>query len=519
MIFRSPYPSVAIPDASFSAYVFANLARWADRIAFIDGATGRTLTHRQVYDGARRVAASLARRGLRKGDVVAIVSPNDPDYAIAFHGVALAGGVVTTVNPLNTTHEIAVQLRDADARFAIVATACLRNVQDAATEAGTRMREIFVLGEAAGATPFTELLHDAGDPPAVSIDPAADLLALPYSSGTTGVAKGVMITHRNAVAMFALSEPLAPDLTGHITLALLPFFHCYGMHVLMNGALRRGTTCVTMRRFDLEQFLQLIERHRVTMLTLVPPLVLALAKHPLVAKYDLSSVQMVGCGAAPLDAETQQSAAARLHAEVRQGYGLTEAVVGVTGVPLQGARIKSGSVGPLLPNIEARVVDVTTGEDLGTGVRGELWVRGPNVMRGYLKQPEASAATIDVDGWLHTGDIGMFDEDGHLFIVDRLKELIKYKGFQVAPALLEGILQQHPQVADAAVIGIPDPEAGEVPKAFVVARGAADAEAIMGFVAERVAHYERLHALEFIEAIPKSPSGKILRRLLRERPH
>jgi len=515
MIFHSPYQPVAIPAVPFSEFIFANVANWRDHPAFVDGPTGRTITHGQMHRAARNVGAALQQRGMRKGDVFAIVCPNLPEYGIAFHGAAIAGGVVTTANPLATVEELASQFKDSQAKFVLTTEALVAKVREAA--AGTCVEELFVLWESEDATSFSELMNTDAAAPVVQIDPRADLLMLPYSSGTTGRSKGVMLTHYNAVAMLTQIESLAPDVSGRISLAVLPFFHSYGLQILLNGTLRRGTTCVTMPRFDFANFLQLIQDRRVTSLALVPPIVLALAKHPLVDEFDLSSLSLVGCGAAPLGAALQADASKRLKVPVRQGYGMTEVVVAVTGLPLENAVIKPGSVGPLLPNVEARIVDVVSGTDLGHDERGELLVRGPNVMRGYLNRPAESQAMLQSDGWMHTGDVGYFDTDGHLYIVDRLKELIKYKGYQIAPAHLEAILLEHPTVSDAAVIGVPSDEAGEIPKAFVVLRGSATAEEIIAYVAARVAPHARLRAVEFVAAVPKSPSGKILRRELRER--
>ena len=515
MIFRSPYPPVEIPELSFSEFVFAEVARWHDRAAFIDGLTGRTFSHGEMHRAARNVAAALVQRGMRKGEVFAIVCPNLPEYGIAFHGAAMAGGVVTTANPLATVDELRGQLNDSRAKFVLTAAALVPKAREAAT--GTAVEEIFVLGESDAGTSFAGLMAKDADPPRIPIDPRGDLLMLPYSSGTTGRAKGVMLSHHNAVAMLAQLESLAPDVSGRISLAVLPFFHAYGLQILLNGTLRRGTTCVTMPRFDLPQFLQLIQEWRITSLALVPPIVLALARHPLVDRFDLSSLSLVGSGAAPLGPALQEEASRRLRVPVRQGYGLTEVVVAVTGLPLENPVVKPGSVGPLLPNIEARIVDVESGADLGHDEHGELLVRGPNVMRGYLNRPAESQAMVQADGWMRTGDVGYFDSDGHLYIVDRLKELIKYKGYQVAPAQLEAVLLEHPAIADAAVIGIADEEAGEIPKAFVVRRSAATADEIVAWVAAKVAPHARVRIVEFIDAIPKSPSGKILRRELRER--
>jgi acyl-CoA synthetase (AMP-forming)/AMP-acid ligase II len=298
---------------------------------------------------------------------------------------------------------------------------------------------------------------------------------------------------------------------------VVPFFHCYGMQLLMNEVLRKGATCVTMPRFELAQFLELVQRHRVTRLFVVPPIVVALAKHPLVARYDLSSVLAVGCGAAPLDVAVEHAAGARIGAPIAQGYGMTEASVLIATSTWQPGGAKPGSVGRLLPNMEAKIVDPGSGAELGPNERGEIVIRGPNVMRGYLGRPEETRATIDAAGWMHTGDIAYVDDEGFIFIVDRLKELIKYKGYQIAPAQLEGVLLTHPAVADAVVVGVPDEEAGEVPKAFVALKASAAPDEILAFAAARLAPYERIRAVEIVDAIPRAPSGKLLRRVLRDR--
>jgi acyl-CoA synthetase (AMP-forming)/AMP-acid ligase II len=285
----------------------------------------------------------------------------------------------------------------------------------------------------------------------------------------------------------------------------------------MNCGLRTGATIVTMPRFDLEQFLSIHQEYGVTRSFVAPPIVVAMAKHPLVDSYDMSKLEQVFSGAAPLSAELALEAGKRLGCEVVQGYGMTEMSPVSHLTPV--GQFKPGSVGVTAPNTEMRIVDPLSGEDLGLDADGEIWVRGPQVMLGYLNNAQATASTLDADGWLHTGDIGHVDEDGHVFVVDRLKELIKYKGFQVPPAELEAVLLTHPDVADAAVVGLPDEEAGEIPVAYVVRRAGSEAtaEQIMEFVAGQVAHYKQVRRLEFIDAVPKSASGKILRRELRAR--
>jgi acyl-CoA synthetase (AMP-forming)/AMP-acid ligase II len=515
MIFRSPEPPLVLPEVPLTPFLLERAFERPDKPAFIDGSTGRTLTYRQWADSVRRAAAALAARGLQKGDVVAIYSPNLPEYPIVFHAVSLIGGVNTTVSPLYTAGELAAQLKDAGAKFLFTVPACVTKAQEAARE--SRVEEIFTFGEAEGATPFASLLKADGDPKAVAIDPREDLVVLPYSSGTTGLPKGVMLTHYNLVSnILQANSALRLDDT-HTMLGMLPFFHIYGMVVIMNLALHAGATVVTMMRFEIEPFLEILQKYRVTFAPIVPPVVLALAKHPLVENYRLTSLRVLFSGAAPLRANVAAAAAARLGCDVFQGYGLTETSPVTHGMRVGSTANKPASIGPPVPNTDVRVVNVETGVDCGPNQEGEIWIRGPQVMKGYLNQPEATAATIDGDGWLHTGDIGYADGDGSFFIVDRLKELIKYKGMQIAPAELEAVLLGHPGIADAAVIPIADDDAGQVPKAFVVPRGEVTPAEIMTYVAERVAPYKKLRAIEMIDQIPKSPSGKILRRVLVQR--
>jgi acyl-CoA synthetase (AMP-forming)/AMP-acid ligase II len=511
---RSPFPDVEIPDTPLTDFVLARACELADEPALIDAPTGRTISYGQLAESVRAVAAGLAARGFGKGDVFAHYAPNLPEYAVAFHAVATVGGVNTTANPLLTAEELTRQLRDCGARLVVTVPDQLEKATEAAQAAG--VQEIFVYGEADDTTPFASLLQAVGEPPEVAIDPAEDVVALPYSSGTTGLPKGVMLTHRNLVANICQSvqDRLSED---ERVIAVLPFFHIYGLVWLMNMPLYLGATVVTMPRFDLGEFLRVIQDYRITRAHVVPPIVLALVKHPLVDEFDLSSLQFMGSGAAPLSAELEVACGKRLGCRMAQGYGLTETSPTTHIVTDELAGQMPGSIGPPVPNTECRIVDVATGEDVPAGERGELLIRGPQVMKGYLNNPQATALAIDPDGWLHSGDIATVDEQGSVQIVDRVKELIKYKGYQIAPAELEALLFTHPAIADAAVIGIPDEEAGEVPKAFVVPSAPLTPEEVTAFVAERVAPYKKVNAVEIIEEIPKAPSGKILRRVLIER--
>lgn len=512
IIHHSPMPDVVVPDITITAHVLRKAAELPDRAALVDGSSGRTYTFAELSELVHRFAGGLQARGFAKGDVLALMAPNLPEYAIVFHGVAVAGGTVTTVNPTYGAEEVRFQLQDAGASV-LITIGMFAETAKAAIE-GTKVTEILTLDAADGTTNALDLL--AAEPiEQVPVDLDEDVVVLPYSSGTTGLPKGVMLTHRNLVANALQTEPCISTVEHEVALAFLPFFHIYGMSVLMNLGLSTGATVVTMPRFDLEQALELTQQHRVTRFYAVPPVVLALAKHPLVDQYDLSSLVQVFSGAAPLGAELAADAAARVGCEVVQGYGMTE-LSPVSHCTVEGD-FRPGTSGVTVGSTEIRLVDPDTGEDRDVGQEGELWVRGPQVMKGYLNNPEATRNTIDDDGWLHTGDIAVLDEHGHVSIVDRVKELIKYKGFQVPPAELEALLVAHPKVADVAVIGVPDDEAGELPKAFVVAQPGVelDADELQSYVAEHVASYKKIRIVEFVDEIPKSPSGKILRRMLR----
>jgi acyl-CoA synthetase (AMP-forming)/AMP-acid ligase II len=514
MIVKSPRAPATIPDVPLTPFLFERFKGYEDKPALIDGPSGRTLTYGQLAGAIKLVAASMHQRGFGKGDVFAIYCPNIPEYAVAFHAISLLGGINTTVNPLYTVKELVHQLKDAKAQYLLTHPLFAANALQAAQEAD--IKEVFVLGEAQGATPFAALLDSDGQVPQADIDPHEDLVVLPYSSGTSGLPKGVMLTHRNLVANVIQCdgiEDIGPD---SVAIGVLPFYHIYGMLVILNASLYHRATVVTMPRFDLEQFLGILQNYGVTRAHLVPPLILALAKHPLVDKYDLSKLRAINSGAAPLGADLAKACADRLGCIVKQGYGLTETSP-VTHVNYEDpAKLKLGSVGPAVRNTETKIINTVTGAELGPNERGEILIRGPQVMKGYLNNPQATADTLEPDGWLHTGDVGYIDDGGHLYVVDRVKELIKYKGYQVAPAELEGVLLSHPAIADAAVIPRPDEEAGEVPKAFVVRSAELTEDEVIDYVAQNVAPYKKVRRVEFVDQIPKSTAGKILRRILVE---
>jgi len=517
MIFKSKHPDIVIPDADLCSVVLTRVDEMGDKPALVDGPTGRTLSYTQLGTQVKQLAAGLSQRGFMKGDVFATFIPNVPEYAVVFLGVARAGGINTTVNSLYSTSDLVHQFNDSGARFLLTIPAFLDRALPAAAEAG--IEEVFVLGDASeiqGVSSFADLLSNDGLAPNVEINPKTDLVALPYSSGTTGLSKGVMLTHENLIANMVLSCQPNPVDESDRMVAVLPFFHIYGMVLILNLAIYRGVTLVTMPRFEIEQFLTIVQDYKISCLNLVPPIVLALAKHPLVDDYDMSSVRVIGCGAAPLGEELEKACSARLGCQIYQGYGLTE-VAGASHVnPAAESAGKSGAVGPVLPNTQSKIIDTETGAELGYNERGEVLIYGPHVMAGYLNNEGATASTIDSEGWFHTGDIGYVDDDGFFYIVDRVKELIKYKGYQVAPAELEALLLSHEAIADAAVIPSPNEEAGEVPKAFVVLNDAISAEEIMAWVAKRVAPHKKVRLVELVDEIPKAASGKILRRVLVE---
>jgi len=522
-MFTSPYPDEVIPKLSVYDFLFKDLgADDAARIALIDGPSGAETTYGALKAQIDLLAGALAARGLGIGDVIALHSPNVPAFATVFHGILRSGATATTVNALYTAEEMGRQLQDSRAKFLFTVSVLLPVASAAAAAAGIPDDKIVVLDGFEGYTGLRDLLGEGKAAPEVSFDPATHVAVIPYSSGTTGFAKGVQLSHTNLVANVVQCTPVLDATADDRIMAFLPFFHIYGMTVLLNLAFYRHASLITLPRFDLPQFLQVIQDQKSTFAFIAPPVAVALAKHPIVDQYDLSTIRGMMSGAAPLSEALALAVTERLGVHMQQGYGMSELSPVSHVIPPDRDDLSRGTIGFPIANIQCKLVNTETGAEIempaeGPSEAGELWVRGPNVMLGYLGQDAATHETIDDDGFLHTGDIALVNHDGSFQIVDRLKELIKYKGYQVAPAELEALLLTHPEIADAAVVAALDEEAGEIPKAFVVLKDGSelDAEAVMQFIGSQVAPHKKVRAVSFIDAVPKSSAGKILRKDLK----
>ncbi|XP_045188977.2 uncharacterized protein LOC123546613 [Mercenaria mercenaria] len=494
-----------------------------NKVAMVDSTTEESFTYAEIIDRTEKAAAGLQKFGVKKDDVIAIVSPNCPDYLISFYASALISATFQPVNPLFTSDDLKKVFEQCNTKFVITIPELLPKVSAASENlSSTDALKVIVFGEAeaaGGHVTFQSLIDSSdGQYTTPSADPKKDVVAFMLSSGTTGFPKAVMISHYTIVAntLIMHTEPTIPK-DDHLVM-FLPLFHIYGLYLCGMYSHFVGAALVIMKKFSPDDYLRLIEKYKPSTIHTVPPIMVMFAKYPKVSEYDLSSVKVAICGAAPLSKEIEDVVKTKLKLPcINQGYGMTE--IGVTHLNGKGT-FKYKSVGKLLPLVEMKIVDVDTGKTCDAYEEGEIWIRGPQVCLGYLNAPEETKTFFTEDGWAKTGDIGCEDEDGYLFIVDRLKELIKYKGFQVAPASLEDVLLRHDAVADTGVVGLPDEDAGELPRAYVVRKAGKEVteEELVEYVNGLVAPHMKLRGgVEFVTEIPRTPSGKILRKTLREK--
>jgi long-chain acyl-CoA synthetase len=512
-------PKLDYPSIPYHGLLRHSAQRAPDRCATVF--QGQQLTFREIDALSNALAHGLLECGVAKGDRVALFMTNRAEYLISFCAVSKVGAVVTPLNPSYREQEAEYQLTNSEARVVIVHSDLLPVIESIRSRIPAQ--HVLVVGDPPdGTRSWYDVVqtHPAERPAEVALDLDNDLIALPYSSGTTGLPKGVMLSHRNLVSNCIQCTSAGRITDRDVLLVFLPFYHIYGT-MLMGAAVASGAKLVIMEKFDMVTALTLTQEHGVTLFYAVPPVLLALSQYAELKKYDFSTLRYIMSGAAPLPPEVGRRVNELIGVPVLQGYGLTEAAPLTHMNPVDNPELmRLESVGIHVSDQEEKILSLDDeSSELGPEAVGELVIRGPHVMKGYWKAPEETARTLR-DGWLFTGDIARRDSHGYMYIVDRKKEMIKYKGFGVAPAELEALLHEHPAVADCAVVPKADAEAGEIPRAFIVLRSnmRVSPNELMQFVAERVAGYKRIRAVEFIDAIPKNPSGKILRRVLKERP-
>ncbi|TVY47242.1 putative 4-coumarate--CoA ligase [Lachnellula occidentalis] len=536
----SLYPDIDIPNVDLWTFLFERKDRPypEDKVIYLDPDTDRSYTYAQVRATAIEFGKGLKSNwDWKRGDVLALFTPNCIDTPPIMWGALWAGGILSPANPGYTAAELAFQLKDAGAKALVTQKPFLKTAREACQIAGIDEDQILLMGDEKDETNrikhFSSFKNFAGTSRfrKAKIDPKKDLAFLVYSSGTTGHPKGVMLSHTNIVSNVLqgaiagdhyLSWTGQKDGQGDKVLAFLPFFHIYGLTVLCHQSLYSGWQLVVMQKFDLHSFCANIQKHGITFAYAVPPVILQLGKSPIVADYDLSSIRMINSGAAPLTKDLVEAVWKRLKIPIKQGYGLSETSPTTHTQRWEDWQSTIGSVGLLLPNQTAMYMDAED-KEVPAGQTGELWIKGPNVFLGYLNNVEGTANALTSDGYFKTGDVGHQDVKGNFYITDRVKELIKYKGFQVPPAELEGILIGHDDVDDVAVIGVYDEsQATEVPRAYLVPKKGVEASKekereIVEWLTKKVAHHKRLRGgIRFVDVVPKSASGKILRRLLKE---
>ena len=495
--------------------------RFPQKTAIIDPSANRRLTYAEYGEIVEALARGFVAAGLQPGEVIAIFLANSWEFCAAYHAATLAGAIPTLLNPTYREREVCYQLENSGAVFLISDAPFVKDINLAGLQ---NLRRVFTTRQpAAGAEQFADLLRPVtASLPSPAQSPAATLAALPYSSGTTGLPKGVMLSHYNLVAnVYQIVGPNASSFNyDDVLLCFLPLYHIYGLNVALNPILALGATLLLLPRFNVPQLLELLPQENVSVMPVVPPALNALSQAAEAGKFPKSHrLHWVKSGAAPLAPELARRFTSLTGVLVCQGYGMTEASP-VTHIGyLEPELYRPESIGQPVCQTECRVVDELEA-DVPAGSPGELVMRGPQFMLGYWKEPAATAAVLR-DGWYWSGDIVSRDEQDFFFVLDRRKEMIKYKGFPVAPAEVESVLLEQPDVRDCGVIARPSAEAGEIPCAFVVLReGVAGSQRleqeICGFVADRLTHYKQPREVHFVDAVPRTPSGKILRRELRK---
>ncbi|VYS46682.1 unnamed protein product [Arabidopsis thaliana] len=514
---RTPIPLPPNPSLDVTTFISSQAHR--GRIAFIDASTGQNLTFTELWRAVESVADCLSEIGIRKGHVVLLLSPNSILFPVVCLSVMSLGAIITTTNPLNTSNEIAKQIKDSNPVLAFTTSQLLPKISAAAKKLPIVLMDEERVDSVGDVRRLVEMMkkEPSGNRVKERVD-QDDTATLLYSSGTTGMSKGVISSHRNLIAMVqTIVNRFGSDDGEQRFICTVPMFHIYGLTAFATGLLAYGSTIIVLSKFEMHEMMSAIGKYQATSLPLVPPILVAMVNgaDQIKAKYDLSSMHTVLCGGAPLSKEVTEGFAEKYPTvKILQGYGLTESTgIGASTDTVEESR-RYGTAGKLSASMEGRIVDPVTGQILGPKQTGELWLKGPSIMKGYFSNEEATSSTLDSEGWLRTGDLCYIDEDGFIFVVDRLKELIKYKGYQVAPAELEALLLTHPEITDAAVIPFPDKEVGQFPMAYVVRKtgSSLSEKTIMEFVAKQVAPYKRIRKVAFVSSIPKNPSGKILRK-------
>ncbi|KAI7907903.1 uncharacterized protein BX663DRAFT_557116 [Cokeromyces recurvatus] len=535
-VFKSKQRPFPIPDIDIYSFLFQpnefNTIRPQNRPLLIDGITNKSVSFKEARELSGKLAIGWKQHvGLKKGDVVAIFAPNQYNHAVLYFSLLAAQCIITPGNPNYTEAEFNHQIQKSGAKVIITVPTLLPVLLKVAIKNNISRDKLFLFGNETvdGIKPFSSIAATQDNTlqiPLQGIHPANDLAFICFSSGTTGVAKGVMLTHRNFVSQIMMVtdfEQTDATQMDDVIIGFLPFFHIFGLTTLVFRAFYTNTPVVVIPKFNLQLVCQLIERYKITIGPLVPPIVVQFAKEDVVLKYDLTSLKMISSGAAPLRSEHIDALQLRIKASIRQGYGMTETTAGC--IYQKVGKNCPGSTGVLLANMECKIVD-EEGNELGPDQTGEILLKGPVIMKGYLNDDKANSEIFTKDGWMRTGDIAKLDsKSGEFFIIDRIKEVIKYKGFQVPPAELEAILITSSIIADCAVIGVYDnTQATELPRAYITLKpgyipSEETAQEIMKYVADRVVPYKQIRSVRFIDVIPKSASGKILRRVLRDAAH